>query len=600
MNNRVGIINDILDFSKIESGKLELDTVDFDLRSLLEESLALFSQPARRKGLELLADLPADDPLVVRGDALRLRQVVTNLLSNAVKFTDTGEVVLRLAVLENVENGLKLALTVSDTGIGIPQEAQGRIFEHFLQADGSTTRKYGGTGLGLAICQRLVGMMGGQIGVNSQLGNGASFVVSLQLPHGRLPLPGAAEGGAVGGGRLLVIDDSPTHCEIVMKQLGSQGFVVDTAASGMVALAMARMAHEEHSPYVLYLVDLHMPEISGIDTIRALRTLPGMTEARFIVFSAGGGAPAPAVLADLGIAACLDKPLRQADLLNAVGMALDRDAPAGLRADEPASRRLRGRVLVAEDNESNQIVVCRQLERLGLEVLTAGDGQQALEILAGAAVDVVLMDCQMPVLDGFAATMAWREREAGSGRHVPIIALTANAMKSDRDRCVAAGMDDYLSKPYTGDELQAVLARWLPVERRLRMPRQASPPLSGGPGPAIDAGAFDKIRALSPAGDDHLVCQVVDAYLKAASREWARFDQGLAKGDGAVLASAAHALKSGSFNVGASRFAGLCSEVEQLCHDGRIDLLAPRVDILRSEWRRVDSALQGMLAALRP
>lgn len=605
----LGIINDILDFSKIESGRLELETVDFDLPALLEESLALFAEPARRKGLELLADLPSGEPLVVCGDALRLRQVVTNLLSNAIKFTERGEVVLRLAVMGNSENGLDLALTVSDTGIGIPAEAQGRIFEHFLQADGSTTRKYGGTGLGLTICQRLVGMMGGQISVYSQPGNGASFVVGLHLAHGCLPQgeaaaekgggPGVGPGTAQGIGRLLVVDDSPTHCEIVMKQLSSHGYVVDAAASGMAALAMARMAHEEHSPYALYLVDLQMPEISGIDSIRALRTLPGMTEAGFIVFCAGTGAPAAAVLADLGIVACLAKPVRQAELLHAVAAALDRDAPVAPPAVEAAGRRLRGRVLVAEDNESNLIVVCRQLERLGLDALTAGDGQQALDILASEAVDVVLMDCQMPVLDGFAATRMWRERELGTGRHVPVIALTANAMKGDRERCVAAGMDDYLAKPYTGDELQMVLGRWLPVERRMRLPRPVAPE-PGVERQAVDPGAFEKIRALSPAGGDHLVGQVIDAYLKAAGREWARFDKALARGDEEVMATAAHALKSGSFNVGATQFAGLCSEIEQLCRADRVDELPPLVDALRGEWRRVDLALQGVLAKLRP
>ena len=597
----LGIINDILDFSKIESGKLELETVDFDLRSLLEESLAVFSQSARRKGLELLADLPADDPLIVRGDALRLRQVITNLLSNAIKFTEAGEVVLGLNVLENCENGLKLALTVSDTGIGIPAEAQGRIFQHFLQADGSTTRKYGGTGLGLAICQRLVSMMGGQIVVNSQAGNGAEFVVSLLLPHGRLSPSELPDEATVTGGRLLVVDDSPTHCEIVMKQLGRHGFVVDSAASGMAALAMARMAYEEQSPYVLFLVDLQMPEMTGLDVIHALRTLPGMTEPNFIVFSASEEPPQPEILTGLGVASCLVKPVRQADLVGAVEVALGLDAPVCIDLPGQASQRLRGRVLVVEDNESNQIVVCRQLERLGLEPITAANGQQALDILAGDTFDVVLMDCQMPVLDGFAATMAWRERELGSGRHLPIIALTANAMKGDRDRCVAAGMDDYLSKPYTGEELQVALARWLPVERRLpTQGRFSTPAESSGGALAIDPRAFDKIRALSPAGGDHLVCQVVDAYLKAAGREWARFDQGLAKGDAQQLASAAHALKSSSFNVGAGRFAGLCSEIEQIGRDGRLDELPLQVDMLRTEWRHVDGALQGMLAALRP
>jgi signal transduction histidine kinase/ActR/RegA family two-component response regulator len=351
----LGIINDILDFSKIEAGKLELDAADVDLRALLEESLALFSQSALRKGLSLLADLP-DDGLVVRGDALRLRQIVTNLVSNAIKFTESGEVSVSLRATAVADDRLQLTLQVRDTGIGIPASSQAHIFEHFRQADGSTTRRYGGTGLGLAICRHLVDMMGGTIGVDSTPGHGAVFTVRLELARGQRAMPRIATAGA----------DSP-------------------------------------------------------------------------------GAPL-----------------------------------AASQAQPPAPAKLRGRVLVAEDNESNQIVARAQLERMGLEVLTAGDGQQALDRLASETVDLVLMDCQMPVLDGYAATAALRQREAGSERHLPVIALTASAMQGDAERCMAAGMDDYLAKPYSAEALYPVLARWLPAERR--QPGMASAGRWGGGG----------------------------------------------------------------------------------------------------------------------
>jgi CheY-like chemotaxis protein/HPt (histidine-containing phosphotransfer) domain-containing protein len=276
--------------------------------------------------------------------------------------------------------------------------------------------------------------------------------------------------------------------------------------------------------------------------------------------------------------------------------------------EPPASlpRRLRGRVLIAEDNESNLIVARVQLERLGLEVIAAGDGRQALDILATEAVDLVLMDCQMPELDGFAATVALREGEAGSDRHLPVIAVTANAMKGDRERCVAAGMDDYLAKPYTGEALLAVLARWLPAERRKTPPAPAPLPVGAAtpaeppvaPVAPLDRAAFDNIRALAPEGGDELLRQVVLAYLKAAEREWARFDQGLADGDAALLANAAHALKSSSFNVGANAFAALCKEVEQLGREGRMRRVLALVDALRAEWRRVEAALRAALAEL--
>lgn len=479
----LGIINDILDFSKIEAGKLELDVVDFDLRAVLQESLELFAQPAQRKGLKLLADLPEAGDLVVRGDALRLRQIVTNLLGNAIKFTEKGEVSLGLRVESQGTEGVQLLLTVSDSGIGIPLAVQKQIFEHFRQADGSTTRKYGGTGLGLAICRSLVEMMGGSISVSSQLGKGARFSVRLTLPKGRLVVPAA--------------------------------------------------------------VSAHVTDEAG----------------------AKSAVPLPAEV----------------------------------------SGKLRGRVLVAEDNESNLIVARVQLERMGLEVLTAGDGQQALDVLAVESVDAILMDCQMPVLDGYAATLALRERERSSGGHVPVIALTANAMKGDRERCKAAGMDEYLSKPYGAEELHAILARWLPVERRHASPhkrvdneevRATAVETSAFPVAAIDHAAFDKIRALSPAAGDELVIQVISAYLKAAERELGRLEKALGDNEFPLLAKAVHALKSGSYNVGARYFAACCQAVEDAARDEQMDVLPDRIDGLRQEWRRVEAELAGITREL--
>ncbi|WP_295002781.1 ATP-binding protein [uncultured Dechloromonas sp.] len=468
----LGIINDILDFSKIEAGKLELDCADFDLRAMLEELQDIFAQAAGRKGLVLSSELPPTGSLVVRGDALRLRQVATNLLGNAIKFTERGEVLLRLQASEREPGQLAVVLTVRDTGVGIPLGAQKRIFEHFQQADGSTTRKYGGTGLGLAICRRLVEMMGGAIDVESAPDHGATFVVRLVLPRGASPMPAER---------------------------------------------------------------------------------PGRRD----------------------------------------------DAQAG------ASGKLRGRVLIAEDNESNLIVARAQLLRMGLEVVVAEDGQQALDILAQETVDAVLMDCQMPVLDGYAATAALRRREAGSGRHLPVIALTANAMRGDRERCEAAGMDDYLAKPYTGEALRAILAHWLPAERRRPLQGARVPPVGMGykdpraaDEPAIDRAAFDKIRALSPSGGDELVAQVVQAYLKAAERELARLEQGLADVDAGPLAKAAHALKSSSFNVGAEPFAGCCKALEEAARAERWDEIPAAAEAARAAWQRVEVALGSLLKEL--
>ena len=335
----LGIINDILDFSKIESGKLELDAVDFDLRHLLEESLELFSQQAHKKGLELLADLPPDETLFVLGDALRLRQIIVNLLGNAIKFTASGQISLRLTIRERSENGLKFALTVSDTGIGIPLAAQDRVFEHFAQADGSTARQYGGAGLGLAICRRLTDLMGGSIGVESETGKGSSFTAELLLPFGRmLPEKPDQQTVIVSVERLVIVDVTPAHCEILLGQLRNRGFVADTAGSGMRALAMAKVAKGDGQPYALFLIDMDMTEMHGIDLVRALLGDNKQLAARIIAFSSAVDMPDQLKKAGFELAACLPKPLRQADLFLAVDVALNRRKAGGGGQDRlPAS-----------------------------------------------------------------------------------------------------------------------------------------------------------------------------------------------------------------------------------------------------------------------
>lgn len=470
----LAIINDVLDFSKIESGHLELEMQDFDLRCLLEESVELFSQPASKKGLALMIELPAGGSLRLRGDALRLRQVIANLLNNAIKFTDSGEIVVSLRLLSSDSTGVTLELKVRDTGIGIAQEAQARIFEHFAQADGSTSRRFGGTGLGLTICRQLIEMMGGRIDVESQPGQGACFTVTLTL--------GMAE-----------------------------------------------------SP------DIPIGDCGDQSTRRQV-------------------APPP---------------------------------PDG----EPPVARLRGKVLLAEDNESNQIVARTHLERFGLQVLLVGNGQQALEVLDSERFDLVLMDCQMPVVDGFAACTELRERERRSGLpRVPVVALTANAMRDDRARCLAAGMDDYLAKPYRGDEMLAVLERWLPRERR-KSPQVSSTANGhdGNAGRPIDPAAFDQLRTLAPNGADALIRQLIEAYLRGAEAHWASCEQAMADMDLSLLAQACHALKSSSFNVGALRFAGLCREIEGLCRNGAHEEVEALHAGLQMEWQAVSDSLRDML-----
>lgn len=594
----LGIINDILDFSKIESGKLELEEVDFDLLGLLEESLELFSQPAQKKGLELVADLPLAESLVVRGDSLRLRQVIANLLSNAVKFTDHGEIVLSLVFGISDENRFNLTLTVRDTGIGIPPEAQEKIFEHFLQADGSTTRKYGGTGLGLAICRSLVEMMGGHLSVFSQPGQGSSFVVSFSLPFGQLveaqePLPTLRMTGA----RMLVVDDNQTSLDVMLGQARKKGFDVGAAGSGVEALARLRESAEAGEPFSVVLLDLHMPGLPGLHVASAIRSDERLKATRIVVLSSSVELIAREDQARLDISACLVKPVRQAELFEAIELALSRRA---VRAGSKVSAippRLRGRVLIAEDNESNLIVARAHLERAGVKVSTVSDGRQALEMLADERFDLVLMDCQMPLLDGFEATRLLRQREQGSGLHLPVVALTANAMPGDRARCMEAGMDDYLTKPYSGDEMLAILQRWLPAERRQLTVDSTEPdPENVVIASPLDPSALDKIRALSPARAELLVRQLLNAYLKAATQDMERLESAFRREDVEQLASAAHGLKSSSFNVGANRFAEILRNIEGGGRAGDLTEVSLHVESLMVEWGRVSLAINQMLA----
>ncbi len=594
----LGIINDILDFSKIESGKLELEEVDFDLILLLEESLELFSQPAQKKGLELVADLPLAESLMVRGDSLRLRQVIANLLSNAVKFTEHGEIVLSLVFGVSNENMVDLTLTVRDTGIGIPPEAQEKVFEHFLQADGSTTRKYGGTGLGLAICRSLVEMMGGQLTLSSEPGQGSCFQLAFSLPFGELArLPERLSSQPRSGMRLLVVDDNQTSLEIMLAQARSKGFAAEGVASGLEALAKLRGSADAGEPFAVVLLDLHLSGLPGLHVASAIRSEPRLKATRIVVLSSSVELIGKEDQARLDISACLVKPVRQTELFEAVEAALSRRSFRGGDKALAIPPRLRGRVLIAEDNESNLIVARAHLERAGLRVSTVSDGQQALDLLTSEHFDLVLMDCQMPTLDGFAATGILRQREAGSGLHLPVVALTANAMPGDRARCLEAGMDDYLAKPYSGEEMLAILQRWLPAERRQAAIETTSPEVLveelSGP---LDPGALDKIRALSPDRAELLVRQLLSAYLKTATQDMLKLEAAFALADVEQLARLAHALKSSSFNVGASRFAEILRVIEGYGRAGDLGSIALHTGSLGTEWERVRLAVADLLA----
>jgi two-component system sensor histidine kinase/response regulator len=473
------IINDILDFSKIEAGQLTLEVTDLDVRRSVEEGVDLFVAQARDKGLELASLVYQDVPSVLRGDPGRLRQILTNLAGNALKFTEQGEVVVRANLLEETDEAVLLRCVVTDTGIGMTPEQQTHLFHPFSQADSSTTRKYGGTGLGLAICKRLVELMGGEIGVESAPGQGSTFWFTVWLGRSTtasLTDPAAAD---LCDKRVLVVDDNATSRQIVHDQVLSWGMRNGMAADGRSALAALRDAQHSGTPYDVAILDMAMPGMDGLELARAIKADPALAATKLVMLTSigpgerGGDEAAWQVQID----AFLTKPVRSSQLYNSLVRVLSgsggqrmptTEVVASGGADAAGAQRpdqVRGRVLVVEDNAVNQRVAVRMLEKRGYRVDAVANGREAVDALAHIPYDLVLMDCQMPEMDGYAAAAEIRQRERAQGtaaRRTPIVAMTANALKGDAEKCLAAGMDDYIPKPVTVQHLEAILRRWRP------------------------------------------------------------------------------------------------------------------------------------------
>jgi signal transduction histidine kinase/DNA-binding response OmpR family regulator len=456
----LAVINDILDFSKIEAGKLEVDATVCDLNDLLEETVKAFALRAAEKSIELTCEVHPDVPHMVRADAGRLRQVITNLLGNALKFTAHGEVGLRVAKQATSDNHLELHFVVSDTGLGISVEKQKLIFDAFSQADTSMSRRYGGTGLGLTISSRLVELMGGRMWVDSAPGQGSSFHFTAALEAlPAEPGAGAREIDSLRGIRILVIDDNDTNRRIQAATLAGWGMNVGVAGDGAAGLAKLQQAVQAGRPFVLVLADARMPAMDGFALAQRIRSSEELADSKVVLMlNSPGQQTGGTQFRELGIVSYVMKPISRAALANALLRALDiasQDAEGNLagqrrpRSAVQQSPSVALRILLAEDNKVNQCVARRLLEKHGHTVTVAGNGCEAVSLLDGADFDLVLMDVQMPDMDGFEATAAIRVKEDGTGRHIPIIAMTAHAMKGDEERCLQAGMDSYVPKPIT-------------------------------------------------------------------------------------------------------------------------------------------------------
>jgi two-component system sensor histidine kinase/response regulator len=585
------IINDILDFSKIEAGKMEFERIAFGLRDAVEETIEVCAGRAREKGLELACVIESDVPAKVRSDPMRLRQVLINLVGNAIKFTESGEVVVRVKALDATG---RLRFEVSDTGIGVAEHAQADIFNAFSQADSFTTRKYGGTGLGLAICKQILTMMGGEIGLTSTVGGGSTFWFEIRLE----PIAGSPRDEAeaevaqlprlnLTGVRALIADDNANNRELLQQHLNSWG--VEAVAVDSGAAALAALDADGPLRFDLVLLDDRMPGLDGIEVAKILGQDARFANLRLVMLSSqetGENAESAKLFA-----AVLMKPLRRSQLFSCLSAAMTGAAgshpPLEAAGTVPDSTRGAAgpRILVVEDNPINLEVAVGMLESLGCSTETADNGRMAIEAMNGGSFDAVLMDCQMPVMDGLTATAEIRRREVSTGKpRVPMIAVTANAMEGDRERCLAAGMDDFLSKPFTQQQLALLLKRWLAARP---MTDQAPRSDTVGP-PLVDAGVLRNIAALTrPA----LLNSLIDLYLNHSPGLIAAVETAAAGMQTAALAEAVHTLKSSTANLGGARLAMVARECEVLLRERGIAQVGPHIARIRKEYREFCIAL---------
>jgi signal transduction histidine kinase/CheY-like chemotaxis protein len=601
----LSVINDILDFSKIESGQMELESVDFSLLDLVEETLTMFAQPAESKGLELAAQFLPNDLMLadVRGDPFRLRQVLANLIANAVKFTERGEVIVRVALTAHTDTETAVEICVADTGIGIAPDARTVIFDSFSQADGSTTRRYGGTGLGLAICRRLVALMGGSIRVDSALGRGSEFYVNVRFPRGRAVRGERPDAAVLLGARVLVVDDNQTNRDILRQQLEGCGMSVSCAAGSADALRMLRQNGGTAMPYDLIVLDMHMPEMNGLQLAATVRTLPELAFVPLLMLTSAIANVSALEREACGIGRCLDKPVRHADLVDALcGLLTAKSTAVDPLSAMPAagSRARHGTILVVDDVPTNQQLTVAMLSALGWQSSVADNGRSAVEQARERKFDLILMDCQMPIMDGYEATATIRALPGDRGQ-VPIVALTANAMHGDEKRCFDAGMNGFLAKPFTLAQLEATLGRWLASP----IPEQTIAQTAAGAVTGLESAPADltvinmrhvaTLRDIGNKAGTDLVTNLLRAFVTDSDQCLAQVESAIIAHDGQQLSRSAHALKSRTANLGAEALSDLYRQLESLGREGRIDRAQSLLEDLKAAHGRVVARARNLL-----
>lgn len=609
------VLNDILDFSKIEANRLALDPHPFDLRDLTGDALKLFGLRAHHKQLELAFRIPSTVPNIVVGDAGRIRQILVNLVGNALKFTHRGEIVVSVDLAPSAGDALKLVFAVRDTGIGIEAEKLKHIFDPFSQADNSTTRKYGGTGLGLTICRRLVEMMGGEIEVQSQVGVGTTIQFTAVFEHPTVEAAFSLDEGRIvlDNARVLIVDDNSTNRLILEEILSHWQIQTQSLDRGADVVPELERALAADQPYQLVLLDVQMPELDGFDVAQAIRTSPFVAGTKVVMLSSCDSTSFHDRSQRLNLAAYITKPIKQSELLDCIVNVLARnDSPQRTlsnAARESNNKRHRTRstkplrILVAEDNFVNQQLMLRVLQKDGHEVLLANHGQEAIDLLGRETVDLVLMDVQMPQRDGYEATAAIRaaDRRARSGGRLPIIALTANAMKGDRERCLAAGMDDYASKPIVFDQLFQAIGKFYPetpaetevhaapvgpAEKKDERDGISAPPTL----PVLDFQSLsDRIE-----GDWELLDDLLEPFQEDVSRHVAAIRAALANEDLPTVKKVAHTLKGTVGNLGGVAASSAAAALERATHEGLAGPAASMLDRLEDQLRKLVVELQGV------
>ncbi len=620
------IIDDILDFSKIEAGRLDLESIDFNLQQLVEDVVQLLASRAHAKRLELAILFAEDCNMHLQGDPNRLRQVLTNLIGNAIKFTDHGEVIVKVSTL-TVDSKEALTIAVVDTGIGISEDSQERLFTPFSQGDGSTTRKYGGTGLGLAISKQLINLMGGELKCESKLGEGSTFHFSVELSSASAAahMLSAEDKEKLAGFKALVIDDNATNRAIVTNQTKSWGMISDSAVNGIEGLAKIENALEGGEPFDFVVLDMHMPDMDGLEVARVINQNPRLKDLLMIMLTSVGYRGHAKQARESGISAYLTKPVRQSDLLATFVKVL------GTKKQEVASETIITKydiadnlpkfdlaVLLAEDNETNQEVAMAMLRKFGCQVDLVENGLAVIEALAERPYDLVLMDCQMPEMDGYEATENIRKLEAESDYNdrILIVALTAHALAGDRERCLEAGMDGYMSKPFRQDQMQNMLLQYCrdkmihqknPISSAPEASHQETTPLSqtqqvvSNPeetsgDQVIDFSVLEDLKVLQVEGQPSIIEKVVQAYLNGAGPLFDMLYGYKKSQDLQDVRVASHTLKSSSANVGAIRLSELCRRLELESMQGSSDNIGPLTAAIIKEFALVEKALKKQLS----